>query len=164
MRYADRGRHNGSSAWIFLQGKAHTEYRRGLAGLFTPKALSTDLPVQENVYHDYISRCIAALKDNNGKPTKFMGHFREINCALSCRTFFGEYISQDAVKRIADDFYLVTAALELVNVPFSMYVPFTKPWLGKRTADAVQVEFAKCAAACKVNMASGAAPTCIVDQ
>ncbi|KAH7359606.1 cytochrome P450 [Pyrenochaeta sp. MPI-SDFR-AT-0127] len=154
----------GSNAWIFLQGKAHAEYRRGLAGLFTPKALSTYLPVQEKVYSEYFRRFINTTRENEDKPTKFMGLFREINCALSCRTFFGDYISQDAVKRIADDFYLVTAALELVNIPFSMYVPGTKPWKGKRTADAVQVEFAKCAAACKANMASGGQPTCIVDQ
>lgn len=54
--------------------------------------------------------------------------FREINCALSCRTFFGEYISEGAVKKIADDFYLATAAMELVNVPFSMYIPFTSTY------------------------------------
>ena len=154
----------GSNAWIFLQGKAHTEYRRGLTGLFTNKALSTYSSVQEQVYSNYFDKFVAHTKANGGKPTRFMGMFREINCALSCRTFFGDYISQDAVKRIADDFYLVTAALELVNVPLSMYIPFTKPWLGKRIAAAVQVEFAKCAATCKANMASGAAPTCIVDQ
>ena len=154
----------GSSAWIFLQGRAHTEYRRGLAGLFTNKALGVYSSVQERVYDDYFDKFVAHTEANGGKPTEFMGMFREINCALSCRTFFGDYISQDAVKRIADDFYLVTAALELVNIPLSMYIPFTKPWLGKRTADAVQVEFAKCAAACKANMASGATPTCIVDQ
>jgi C-22 sterol desaturase len=133
-------------------------------GLFTNKALGMYSSVQEQVYSDYFDRFTTHTNANDGQPTKFMGLFREINCALSCRTFFGNYISQDAVKRIADDFYLVTAALELVNVPLSMYIPFTKPWLGKRTADAVQVEFAKCAAACKVNMASGATPTCIVDQ
>jgi C-22 sterol desaturase len=154
----------GSNAWIFLQGKAHTEYRRGLTGLFTNKALGIYSSVQEQVYGDYFEKFNTHTEANGGKPTKFMGLFREINCALSCRTFFGDYISQDAVKRIANDFYLVTAALELVNIPLSMYIPFTKPWLGKRTADAVQIEFAKCAAACKANMASGAAPTCIVDQ
>ncbi|KAF2191370.1 cytochrome P450 [Zopfia rhizophila CBS 207.26] len=156
----------GPNAWVFLQGRAHAEFRRGLTRLFTNKALSTYLPIQEKVYSDYFSRFVAGTQANGGKPTKFMSFFREINCALSCRTFFGDYISQDAVKRIADDciFYLVTAALELVNVPLSMYIPFTKPWAGKRTADAVQAEFAKCAAACKANMASGAEPTCIVDQ
>ncbi|KAL4947673.1 cytochrome P450 [Aspergillus filifer] len=155
----------GHEAWVFLQGKAHTEYRRGLAPLFTNKAMATYLPAQERVLAEYFRKFVAASDANFGKPREFMTLFREINCALSLRTFFGEYISQDAVKKIADDFYLATAALELVNVPLSMYIPGTKPWRGKRTADAVHAEFAKCAAACKANMARpGAEPTCIVDH
>ncbi|KAK1772070.1 cytochrome P450 61 [Phialemonium atrogriseum] len=154
----------GHKSWVFLQGKAHAEYRRGLTPLFTNKAMATYLPVQEKVLTDYFDKFVAASKTNQGRPMAFMTMFREINCALSCRTFFGDYISQDAVKKIADDFYLATAALELVNIPLSMYIPFTKTWLGKRTADAVHVEFAKCAAACKTNMATGATPTCIVDH
>ncbi|KAK2882369.1 hypothetical protein FQN49_000424 [Arthroderma sp. PD_2] len=154
----------GHKAWVFLQGKAHAEYRRGLTPLFTNKAMATYLPVQEKVLADYFDKFVAASRENKGKPMAFMTMFREINCALSCRTFFGDYISQDAVKKIADDYYLATAALELVNVPFSMYIPFTKVWRGKRVADAVHVEFAKCAAACKGNMATGAPPTCIVDH
>lgn len=154
----------GREAWVFLAGKAHAEYRRGLGALFTNKALSIYLPVQEKVYGDYFDKFVAASESNGGKPVKFMALFREINCALSCRTFYGSYISQDAVKSIADDFYLITAALELVNVPFSIYIPFTKSWRGKRIADAVLAEFSRCAAACKANMASGAEPTCIVDQ
>lgn len=152
------------SAWVFLQGKAHTEYRRGLNGLFTNQALAGYLPVQEKVYDDYFARFVRASAENKGKPMAFMKMFREINCALSCRTFFGEYISQSAVQRIADDFYMITAALELVNIPLSIYIPGTKCWKGKRTADAVLEEFARCAAACKANMATGAAPTCIVDR
>lgn len=126
--------------------------------------MATYLPIQERVLADYFDRFVAATEESNGKPIAFMTMFREINCALSCRTFFGDYISQDAVKKIADDFYLATAALELVNVPLSMYIPFTKTWYGKRTADAVHAEFAKCAAACKANMALGAEPSCIVDH
>ncbi|PQE27852.1 Cytochrome P450 protein [Rutstroemia sp. NJR-2017a BBW] len=154
----------GHTAWVFLQGRAHAEYRRGLTPLFTNKAIATYLPVQEKVLSGYFDKFVAASQANGGLPMAFMPLFREINCAISCRTFFGDYISQDAVKKIADDFYLATAALELVNVPLSLYIPFTKPWLGKRTADAVHVEFAKCAAACKANMATGATPTCVVDH
>ncbi|KAH0359167.1 cytochrome P450, partial [Aureobasidium melanogenum] len=154
----------GHKAWVFLQGRDHAEYRRGLTPLFTNKAMATYLPVQEKVLADYFDKFVAASEANQNKPMPFMTMFREINCALSCRTFFGDYISQDAVKKIADDYYLATAALELVNVPLSMYIPGTKVWRGKRVADAVHVEFAKCAAACKANMASGAAPTCTVDH
>ncbi|KAH6626734.1 cytochrome P450 [Chaetomium sp. MPI-SDFR-AT-0129] len=154
----------GHKAWVFLQGKAHAEYRRGLTPLFTNRAMETYLPAQERVLSDYFDKFVTASEANHNKPQAFMTLFREINCALSCRTFFGDYISPEAVKKIAEDFYLATAALELVNVPFSMHIPFTKPWRGKRTADAVHAEFARCAAACKRNMASGAAPTCIVDH
>jgi len=155
----------GHNAWVFLQGKAHAEYRRGLAPLFTNKAIATYLPAQEKVLSSYFSKFVAASAANNHDPLPFMPLFREINCALSCRTFFGDYISPSAVKRIADDFYLVTAALELVNVPLSLYIPGTKPWRGKRTADAVHAEFARCAAACKAAMAlPGAEPACVVDH
>jgi C-22 sterol desaturase len=155
----------GHKAWVFLQGKAHAEYRRGLTPLFTNKAIATYLPAQEKVLADYYDRFVAASTANHGRPLPFMTLFREINCALSCRAFFGDYISPTAIKKIADDFYLATAALELVNVPLSIYIPFTKPWRGKRTADAVHAEFARCAAACKRNMArEGAQPKCIVDH
>ncbi|KAK4645509.1 hypothetical protein QC761_202070 [Podospora bellae-mahoneyi] len=151
-------------AWVFLTGKVHVEFRRGLAPLFTSKALSTYLPVQEKVLGEYFDRFVAISEANNGKPTAFMTSFREIQCALSLRTFFGDYISEDAVKRIADDFYKVTAAMELVNVPFSMYIPFTKQWIGKKVADEVHEEFARAAGACKKNMATGAAPICTIDH
>lgn len=154
----------GRKAWVFLQGKDHREYRRGLTPLFTHKAIATYLPVQERVLSDYFDKFVSTSEANGGKPIPFMTLFREINCAVSLRTFFGDYISQDSVKKIVDDFYLVTAALELVNVPLSMYVPFTKTWRGLRTARAIRAEFARCAAACKANMRAGAAPTCVVDQ
>lgn len=154
----------GSNSWVFLTGRAHAEFRKGLTGLFTNRALQVYLPAQERVYAEYFDKFVTASEANGGRPTEFMGWFREINCSMSLRTFFGDYISQDAVKGIADDFYRVTDALELVNIPFSMYVPFTKCWWGKRIADRAHVIFAKCAKDCKANMATGAKPTCIVDQ
>jgi C-22 sterol desaturase len=154
----------GSAAWVFLDGKHHVDFRKGLNGLFTRKALQCYLPTQEKVWSEYYARFTAVSKENEGKPMPFMGHFREINCALSCRTFVGNYISDQAVKKIADDYYCITAALELVNIPLSMYVPYTKVWLGKRAADGVLAEFSKCAAASRLNMAAGRAPACVIDR
>ncbi|RDW63487.1 cytochrome P450-23 [Coleophoma cylindrospora] len=154
----------GASAWVFLDGKRHVDYRKGLNGLFTRKALESYMPNQEKVFSQYFSEFVQASKDSGGKPVPFMSHFREINCAISCRTFVGYYISDKAVKKIADDYYCITAALELVNVPLSLYVPYSKVWLGKRAADGVLAEFTKCAAASKINMAAGGKPTCIIDR
>ena len=154
----------GHTAWVFLDGKPHVDFRKGLSGLFTRKALASYLPTQEKVLSDYFAKFVAASTKNGGDAIPFMAHFREINCAISCRTFVGHYISDEAVKKIADDYYCITAALELVNVPLSLYIPYTKVWLGKRAATGVLVEFTKCAAASKAHMAAGGKPTCIIDQ
>lgn len=151
----------GHDNWVFLDGKAHVDFRKGLNGLFTRKALECYLPGQEEVYNKYFERYVNVTKEAGGKPVPFMPEFRELMCAVSCRTFVGHYISDEAVKKIADDYYLITAALELVNFP--IIIPFTKTWYGKKAADMVLAEFAKCAAKAKVRMAAGGDVTCIMD-
>ena len=147
--------------WVFLDGKLHVDFRKGLNGLFTRRALELYLPGQEEVYDKYFVKFLQASKDAGGKPIPFMSNFRELNCAISCRTFVGHYISDEAVRKIANDYYMITAALELVNFP--IIIPFTKTWYGKKAADMVLEEFAKCAAKSKVRMAAGGEITCIMD-
>ena len=152
----------GAENWVFLDGKAHVDFRKGLNGLFTRKSLESYLPLQEEVYNAYFERFVQITKDAGGKPVPFMPEFRELMCAVSCRTFVGHYISDAATKKIADDYYMITAALELVNFP--IILPFTKPWYGKKAANMVLEEFAKCAAKSRVRMAAGAESTCLMDS
>lgn len=149
--------------WVFLDGKAHVDYRKGLNGLFTRQALETYLPGQEDVYDQYFDRFIEiSQSENSGKPIPFMPMFRELMCAVSCRTFVGHYMPDAAMKKIADDYYKITAALDLVNFP--VILPFTRPWYGRRAANMVMEEFAKCAAKSKARMAAGGDVTCIMDS
>jgi C-22 sterol desaturase len=150
----------GPTNWVFLDGKAHVDFRKGLNGLFTRQALEMYLPGQEEVYNDYFARFLKVSKDANG-PKPFMAEFRELMCAVSCRTFVGHYLSDEAVKKIADDYYNITAAMELVNFP--IILPFTKSWYGKIASNMVMEEFSKCAAKSKVRMAAGGQITCIMD-
>ena len=148
--------------WVFLDGRAHVDYRKGLNGLFTRQALETYLPGQEDVYDRYFAWFVRlSAKGNQEKGEAFMPMFRELMCAVSLRTFVGHYINDEGVKKIADDYWMITAALELVNFPF--IIPFTKTWYGKKAADMVLVEFSKCAAKSKARMASGGSVTCIMD-
>jgi C-22 sterol desaturase len=147
--------------WVFLDGKAHVDYRKGLNGLFSRQALETYLPGQEAVYKKYFQKFLDQTKAANGAPVPFMPMFRELMCAVSCRTFVGHYMDDQAVQKIADDYYLITAALELVNFP--IILPFTKTWYGKKASDMVLVEFAKCAAKSKVRMAAGGEVESILD-
>ena len=148
--------------WVFLDGRAHIDYRKGLNGLFTRQALDIYLPGQEECYDKYFTRFIQiSEKADPSKGTPFMPVFRELMCAVSCRTFVGHYTSEAAVKKVADDYWMITAALELVNFP--IIIPFTKTWYGKKAADMVLAEFAKCAAKSKARMAVGGDITCIMD-
>jgi C-22 sterol desaturase len=147
--------------WVFLDGKAHVDYRKGLNGLFTRNALEIYLPGQEEVYSKYFQVFLDITKENKGKAIPFMPTFRELMCAVSCRTFVGHYMPDETVKKIADDFYNITAALELVNFP--IILPFTKSWYGKKAADMVLDEFAKCAAKSKARMMAGGTIDSILD-
>lgn len=148
--------------WVFLDGKPHVDYRKGLNGLFTRQALELYLPGQEEVYNLYFRRFVETSQtEMKGQPTPFMPHFRELMCAVSCRTFVGHYMSEAEVKKIANDYYNITAALELVNFP--IIVPFTKTWYGKKAADVVLDVFAKCAAKSKVRMKTGGKIESILD-
>lgn len=147
--------------WVFLDGREHVDYRKGLNGLFTRQALEIYLPGQEDVYNKYFAKFLAVTDARGGASHPFMPLFRELQCAVSCRTFVGHYMTDETVKRIADDYYLITSALELVNFP--IIIPFTKTYYGKKAADVVLNEFAKCAAKSKVRMAAGGKPECILD-
>ena len=147
--------------WVFLDGKAHVDYRKGLQGLFTRSALEIYLPGQEEVYDKYFAEFVQLSKDNDGKPIAWMPLFRELMCAVSCRTFAGHYMTDAAVNKIAYDYYKITADMELVNFP--VIIPFTKPWYGKKAADMVLDEFSKCSAKSKARMAAGGKVTCILD-
>ena len=148
--------------WVFLDGKAHTEYRKGLNGLFTRQALDLYFPRQEEIYNKYFAMFLdITQKEYAGKAGPFMPHFRELMCALSCRVFVGYYMPDESVKKIADDFYCITAAMELVNFP--IILPFTKTWYGKKASNMVMDEFSKCAAKSKVRIAAGGEVGCILD-
>ncbi|KAA8648567.1 C-22 sterol desaturase erg5 [Aspergillus tanneri] len=151
----------GRTNWVFLDGRDHVEFRKGLNGLFTRQALSCYLPRLEEEYNRYYKHFLEKSAANKHEPTPWMPEFRELMCAVSCRTFVGHYISDEAIKKIADDYYMITAALELVNFPFIL--PYTKAWYGKKASDMVLDEFSRCAAKSKARMAAGGDVTCIMD-
>ncbi|ODV67719.1 cytochrome P450 61 [Hyphopichia burtonii NRRL Y-1933] len=144
--------------WVFLDGKAHTDYRRSLNGLFVQKALEIYIPVLEKYMDLYLEKFT-----NYDGPRKFFPEFRELLCALSLRTFCGDHITDDQIQLIADNYFKITAALELVNFP--IIIPFTKTWYGKKIADETMKIFEDCAAKSKVliNEQNGKSG-CIMDE
>lgn len=145
--------------WVFLDGKAHVDYRKGLNGLFTRKALGAYIHGQEQVYDECFEEWVQATKDGVHRP--FFHFFREINVAVSCRTFCGNYISKAAVHEISVNYWRITAAMELVNFP--LVLPFTKIWYGIQARKLVLAEFEACAAKSRVRMLAKQPITCMMD-
>lgn len=144
--------------WVFLDGKAHSDYRRSLNGLFSQKALEIYIPVLEKYMDKYLD--IFCKFDG---PREFFPEFRELLCALSLRTFCGDYITEDQIKVIADNYFRITAALELVNFP--IIIPYTKTWYGQRIADDTMKIFEKCAGMAKIHINDeDGSPTCVMDE
>ena len=144
--------------WVFLDGKAHVDYRKGLNPLFTKKALEDYIPEQEKVMDEYLERFVEVSEKD---PQIFFHEFREYMCAISLRTFCGDYITEEQIKLIADNYYKVTAALELVNFP--IIIPFTKTWYGKVIADKSMKIFEACAQLSKDAILKGKKPNCVMD-
>jgi C-22 sterol desaturase len=84
--------------------------------------------------------------------------------AISCRTFVGYHLSDQEAAKISDDLFCMTAAMDLVNIPLTVFIPYTRVWKGKRAATAVRNAFIRAAAASRRHMATGGKPTCIVDR
>jgi sterol 22-desaturase len=144
--------------WVFMDGKAHHDYRRSLVGLFTKKAMAMYIPRFDVAYDEYLERWVEMSKDG---PVPFMPEFREINCCTSLRAFCGDYITREEIKIIADNYYRISKALQLVNFPY--IIPFTKTWYGKKITDMTMDIFARCAADSKKHIANGGKVTCTMD-
>lgn len=145
--------------WVFLDGKAHVEYRKGLNVLFTRKSLAMYVPEQLRVYERYFEQ----FHDLSQKePAPYMSHFRDLNVAVSCRTFFGYWIRDDQIKQISEDYWYITAAMELVNFPFAL--PYTKVWYGIKARKTVIKAFEEAAASSRKAMLAGKESTCMTDS
>lgn len=117
------------------------------------------IPEQEKVIDRYLDKFVDITKDG---AKVFFPEFREFLCAISLKTFCGDYITEEQIQMIADNYYKVTAALELVNFP--IIIPYTKTWYGKKIADDSMKIFENCAQKSKDAILKGKKPNCVMDE
>lgn len=144
--------------WVFLNGKPHVDYRKGLNTLFTSRSLSIYLSIQEKIYRKHFS---SWLQNFNGASTPIMAPVRSLNMETSLRVFCGNYIPEDAAKAIEEQYWLITVALELVNFPLAL--PGTKVYNAIQARKNAMKWFEHAAAESKKRMAAGEEVTCLTD-
>ncbi|TFK57563.1 cytochrome P450 sterol C22-desaturase [Heliocybe sulcata] len=147
--------------WVFLSGKPHVDYRRGLNGLFTRKALGIYVAIQDAISRQHFVKWLAAAA-KNPKPEVIMWTCRDLNMETSLRVFCGDHIPDHAFKEISDKYWAITAALELVNFPLAL--PGTKVWKAIQARKVALKWLALAAYNSKAAMAAGHEPKCMLDE
>jgi len=145
--------------WVFLNGKVHNEYRKGLNCLFTTQALSIYLRIQDFYYRKHFAEWLAS-PEQDWKPFQML--FRDMNMETSLRVFCGDYIADKDVREVSDNYWKITKALELVNFPFAF--PGTKVWHACRTRAHTVKYLEMCARESKKKMAAGGEANCLLDE
>jgi C-22 sterol desaturase len=147
--------------WVFLTGKVHVDYRRGLNTLFTRKALGIYVPIQEAVCRKHLTSWLAAAK-KDPSPQPIMMTARSLNMETSLAVFCGSHIPERAAQEINEKYWAITQSLELVNFPFAF--PGTKVYKAVQ-ARKVALHWLELAAhKSKIAMANGSEPECMLDE
>lgn len=144
--------------WVFLHGKVHADYRKALNVLFTKKALSIYLPIQENIYRKYFKQW---MSDPTPEPKPYMMAMRDLNMETSLRVFTGNHMDDAAAAEISDKYWLITVALQLVNFPLAL--PGTNVYNACQARKVAMKHLTAAAASSKRYMAEGNEPTCLLD-
>ena len=117
--------------------------------------------IQDAITRKYFKQWLEeAEKDPSPKP--IMMPARDLNMETSLRVFCGPHIPDHAAREIADKYWMITVALELVNFPLA--IPGTKVYraIQARKVALKWLEYA--AAESKKAMAAGGEPQCMLDQ
>ncbi|KAN0100969.1 Cytochrome P450 [Tylopilus felleus] len=147
--------------WVFLTGKSHVEYRRVLNTLFTRKALSIYISIQDTIARKHLNQWLVdAAKD--ASPKSIMKTARELNMQTSLRVFCGNHIPEEGVTEISQKYWDITRALELVNFPLAL--PGTKVYKAIQARKVAFKWLEMAAAKSKIAIAEGAEPECMLEQ
>nr|GAT43641.1 cytochrome P450 [Mycena chlorophos] len=145
--------------WVFLTGKTHVDYRRGLNNLFTRKAIGMYITIQDAITRKHFAQW---AKDFSSSHQPIMMPARYLNMDTSLRVFCGDHIPEEATKEISDKYWLITQALELVNFPLAL--PGTKVYKAIQARKIALRWLTLAAHRSKIEMANGAEPRCLLDE
>lgn len=144
------GEHN----LIYMFDQPHRDLRRRIAPNFTPRALSTYLPLQQQVIDSHLRNWLSQQS-----PTPLRLLCRDMNLDTSQTVFAGSYLSPAAREQFNKDYALFNAGL--------MAVPFDFPGFAFRRArlavDRLIFTLSECVSESRRRMQAGEQPTCLVD-
>ncbi|PFH54738.1 hypothetical protein AMATHDRAFT_72496 [Amanita thiersii Skay4041] len=148
--------------WVFLTGKSHIDYRKGLNLLFTRKALGIYIAIQDTIARKHFRMWLDEAAKDPVTPKPIMMTARAMNMDTSLRVFCGPHISETAARDINEKYWFITQSLELVNFPLAL--PGTKIYKAIQARKVAMHWLELAAHKSKIAMANGSEPECMLDE
>lgn len=147
----------GKDNMAFSHGPEHKAIRKSFLSLFTRKALSIYIQLQDGI----IRRNVASwLKDFEGKEFEIRDFVRDMNQQTSQEVFVGPYLDDPVVK---EKFSKAYSDMTDAFLAFPLCVPGTAVWRGRQGRMYVMKVLETCVGRARTYIQSGGEPRCLAD-
>ncbi|KAA8495112.1 Cytochrome P450 [Porphyridium purpureum] len=143
----------GDANIAFINGPKHKALRKSFVSLFTRKALSVYLKIQQECIRDTLKKMIAS----NGAEFELRPFVRDLNLRTSQYVFVGKYIRDQ--EQFSKDYLELTLGFLCLPILF----PGSQLYKSIQARKRVTVELAHCAKLSKARMEAGEEPECLMD-
>lgn len=141
----------------FQAGPSHKALRASFMTLFTTKALSLYLPIQEGLIHKHMARWIHDYPWD-GPCEEMRSHIREMNCETSQRVFLGDHLHNR--EEFTRNYDIITRGF----LSFPLYFPGTALYKSVQARKVALVELEAAVRRSKERMSHPEAkPHCLLD-
>lgn len=147
----------GNENIAFQSGEKHKQLRASFMNLFTTKALSLYLPIQERVALEHLKKWVKQWP-HGGKPNEMRSFIRELNCETSQEVFLGRHLHNRA--KFTEDYNKMTEGF--LSAP--IYFPGTALYNAVQARKGAMRELEDAVRRSKLFMAQpDAQPHCLLD-
>ena len=147
----------GKNNMAFDHGPQHKLIRKSFLSLFTRKALSVYVQLQDGIIRRHMEEW---LEEHEGKEFEIRTYLRDMNLMTSQEVFVGPYLDDPETKRKFSDGYL---AMTDAFLAFPLCFPGTTVWKGRQGRIFVMKTLEQCAKRAKIYIKQGGEPRCLLD-
>jgi len=137
-----------------MSGASHKALRTRLLPLFTKKALSVYLEIQERTVRKFLNEWMTL-----GKEMEARWFVRDLNMTTSIDVFVGPYVDAKIRSEMAQNYFKMNEGF----LTFPIYFPGTTLWKAVRAREKLVEQLTKFVTASKQAIAKGKAPECLLD-
>jgi len=155
----------GDNNIAFMTGDPHKQLRKRILPLFTPRALSIFLRVQEETIRKHMQQWFddshKGISENEfGTEFELRPFVRDLNVATSTSVFVGPYVDEKLTKVIADHFWAMNAGF----LSFPIAFPGNTLWKAIKSRESLIDIFVDCLQKARVRMSTpGEVAKCLLD-